>query len=492
MDGERRQTRLLKNIRKTITSMSALLTLPVVIGLVTMVIYSSRTQGMLRRMNAASELKPIVETTLAEDLFAVTAGQVTYEKSSVDKRLSVARKTLDDLLAETSGDGHLQLTVAQRTLDTLEQYVLKIRDGMAEGRPIDEMETIVDEVRNVGRLIADMVDAFISGEIRSASAAGKQLEQIMWTAAIAEGLLLAAAWWYSGSASRRLTDAIDTALRRMERTVRRIAEGNFNDRVRDIPIAEMQELADQINLMALRLEALMAQTRKNQEHLAKAELRTLQAQINPHFLYNTLDTIVWQAEGGNREAVVQLTRNLSDFFRISLSAGADWIPVSQEMQHISAYLSIQKTRYRDILNYEVDTPQGLENAYMVKLLLQPLVENALYHGIKARRGGGKICVRLTQENRLMTFVVSDTGKGMTAEQLAALQESLDSEQPSSQAALEPGRSGFGLRNVHMRIRLYYRKKKGLWIVSGPEGTEVSFTIPIRTREEIDHDESLPR
>ena len=129
---------------------------------------------------------------------------------------------------------------------------------------------------------------------------------------------------------------------------------------------------------------------------------------------------------------------------------------------------------------------------MPKLLLQPLVENALYHGIKNKRGGGKISVRVQRQNRIMTFTVADTGKGMTPEQLKELEDMLQSETPTAQAALEPGHSGFGMRNVDMRIRLYYRKQTGLLLKSGLEGTEVSFSIPIRTREEIDHDESLSR
>ena len=255
---------------------------------------------------------------------------------------------------------------------------------------------------------------------------------------------------------------------------------------------ELRELGEQVNQMADRLETLIAQIRKNQDHLARAELRTLQAQINPHFLYNTLDTIVWQAESGKGEEVVHLTRDLSDFFRIALSSGADWIPVSQELKHVSAYLSIQKTRYRDILDYEVDQPEGLEEIYMLKLLLQPLVENALYHGIKNKRGGGMIRVKVKIQNRIMTFTVADTGKGMPPEQLEEMKTILKENKPTAQPAPEPGHSGFGMRNVDMRIRLYYGKQTGLLVSSGPEGTEVSFSIPIRTREEIDHDESLSR
>ena len=269
-------------------------------------------------------------------------------------------------------------------------------------------------------------------------------------------------------------------------------EGNFSSVPMETHIVELKMLDSGFNEMARRVDALMAKQIKDQKSLHRAELELLQAQINPHFLYNTLDTIVWQAEGGNGQAVVQLTRSLSDFFRISLSSGADWIPVTQELQHVSAYLSIQKTRYRDILDYEVDHPEGLDSTYMLKLLLQPLVENALYHGIKSKRGGGKISVRVSRQNRVLTFCVADTGKGMTPEQIEEIEEMLSVEQPTIQAAREPGHSGFGMRNVDMRIRLYYKKKTGLLVQSGPGGTEVTFSIPIRTREEIDHDESLSR
>ena len=294
------------------------------------------------------------------------------------------------------------------------------------------------------------------------------------------------------SETNKITKSIYAAICNLEETVRRIAEGNFSDRLQGINVEEMKDLSVQINQMADRLESLIERERHNQEHLSKAELRTLQAQINPHFLYNTLDTIVWQAESGKADEVVRLTRNLSDFFRISLSSGADWIPVNQELKHVTAYLSIQKIRYRDILDYDVDQPEGLEEVYMLKLLLQPLVENALYHGIKNKRGGGRILVKVEKQNRTMTFTVKDTGKGMTPEQLKEVEMLLKENISNVQTAMEPGHSGFGLRNVDMRIRLYYKKQTGLILQSGPQGTEVSFSIPFRTREEIDHDESISR
>ena len=488
----RRTTGISDEVRHSVTTIAVLLVLPVVIGLIVMVLYSTRYQAMIQRMDTVAELKPALESEIAEDLFSVAAGRTSFDKSGVMKAMDRINTTLDRLTSETNGNGHLQLTIARRTMDTLGQYVLQIRDGMEERKPVAEMEAIVDEVRDVGRLVTDMLDDFITEEISNATTTSKRLHQWMWVAAGAEVVLLGAALLYSRHTRDRLTDSIRTALNSMETTVRHIAEGHFGDRVMDTNVEEMQELGDQINEMANQLETLLEETRQKSDHLAKAELRTMQAQINPHFLYNTLDTIVWQAESGKGDEVVRLTRNLSDFFRIALSAGADWIPVPQEMKHVTAYLSIQKTRYRDILDYEVDECEELRNVYMPKLLLQPLVENALYHGIKTKRGGGRIEVHVRVGRGILTFAVKDNGKGMTAKELAEAQALLQEENPTVQKAMEPGHSGFGLRNVDMRIRLFYQKKKGLTIQSDGNGTEVSFTIPIRTREEIDYDESLSR
>ena len=483
-------TGISSEVRQSVSMIAILLAIPVIIGLLVMILYSSRYQAMIQRMDTVAELKPSLEKTIAEDLFAVAAGRKTYEESGVRKTLAQINGTLDKLSSETEGSGHLQLTIARRTMDTMEQYALQVSDGMESKRPIVEIEGIVDEVRNVGRLVADMLDNFITEEIADATSTSQRLHQWMWVASGAEVLLLIGALWYSRYSTNRITASIRSSLGSMENTVRRIAEGQFGDRVSDLNVEELQELGDQINEMANQLETLIQETQQKSEHLAKAELRTMQAQINPHFLYNTLDTIVWQAESGKADEVVRLTRSLSDFFRISLSSGADWIPVPQELKHVSAYLSIQKTRYRDILDYEVDECEEFQNIYMPKLLLQPLVENALYHGIKTKRGGGRIEVRVKVGRGTLTFIVKDNGKGMTVERLIAVQTSLLEEIPIT--VQEPGHSGFGLRNVDLRIRLFYRKQKGLSIRSDCDGTEVSFTIPIKTREEIDHDESFSR
>ena len=482
-------TSISSQTRRSVWSIAVLLVIPVIIGLVMMLTYSQRYQAMIQRMDAAAELKPVVETDLARDLFSVAAGRASFADSGVTEEIGQVNSTLERLLSETDGSRQVHLTIARRTMDTVSQYAGQIRDGMAGHLPISEIEAIVDEVWQVGALVDDKIDGFIAEEIAVAAKASNQMRTALIIAAAAECLLLLFALLRTRHVTNRLTASIHEALHSLEETVRRIAQGQFRERVTDMEVAELQDLADQINLMAARLEGLIAEIRQKQEHLSKAELRTLQAQINPHFLYNTLDTIVWQAESGKAEDVILLTRSLSDFFRISLSAGADWIPVEQEVRHASAYLSIQKIRYRDILNYEMDVDSGLSDAWIPKLLLQPLVENALYHGIKSRRGGGVIRIKVHRTGDTLHFAVADTGRGMTPEKLAKLRATLE-EEPAVQTAFEAEHTGFGLRNVNLRIRLYYRQDHGLKIDADDSGTTVSFEVPVLRKEDLEHDQSF--
>ena len=155
--------------------------------------------------------------------------------------------------------------------------------------------------------------------------------------------------------------------------------------------------------MSERIRRLLEKNTQEQKNLREAELRLHQEQISPHFLYNTLDSIVWMAEGGNNRQVVEMTTDLSDFFRTVLSGGKDFITVEEEESHIRSYLKIQKIRYEDILDYSIQIEPGIKDHIVLKMLLQPLVENALYHGIKNKRGGGCIIIRGYEDRDNLIF-----------------------------------------------------------------------------------------
>ena len=218
---------------------------------------------------------------------------------------------------------------------------------------------------------------------------------------------------------------------------------------------------------------LVEDIRIEQLNLRATELKLLQAQINPHFLYNTLDTIIWLAEAGDSRQVVTMVSALSDFFRTTLSKGRDYITVREEEAHIRSYLQIQKFRYRDILEYEIRIPEELYQYQILKLTLQPLVENALYHGIKNKRGMGHIRVTGERRGDRLVFRVWDNGKGMEPEELERVRKLIRGSQAGGD-----GPSGFGLFNVAQRIFLNYGAEYSLSMesVTG-EWTEAVVEIP---------------
>ncbi len=239
-------------------------------------------------------------------------------------------------------------------------------------------------------------------------------------------------------------------------------------------VEEVQLLSDGIESMVGRLKLQIDKNTDQEKQRRRTELALLQAQINPHFLYNTLDTIIWLIESGAIDEAVKMINSLSNFFRFSLSRGKNVITLAEEEQHIQSYLEIQQMRYRDLMEYKIDIAEQLKNYILPKLTLQPLVENALYHGIKTKRRQGLIRVSGRLQNERLILEVADDGIGMTQERLSAVRASLEDGKPE----------GFGLRTVHQRIQILFGAEYGLTVESTPDvGTHIIVTIPMQTDEE---------
>ena len=479
-----------QSIGSRIKSMSwrivLLLIVPVAVSLTMMLVFSVRYSLSMERMGDIAALKPLISEEIPGAVWRVVSGRETMEESQTYPLIDRVNHTMEQISRTTGEADRLELVIARRTMDTLVQYVNRIRDNLLIGEKVTANEAILTEVRGVAELVVSMLNDYITAEISSAAAMSAYLNKVVLWTAVAEVALVLLILLLANRTAKSTVTFVREPIEKLESVTARLAEGDMSARLPTTSVEELWNLTGQVNIMADNLDTMMQQRIRDERNLKKAELRTLQAQINPHFLYNTLDAIVWKAEAGEQQEVIQLTRALSDFFRISLSSGADWIPISQKKKHIAGYLSIQKTRYRDILDYEIDIPDEMNDYYILKLLLQPLVENALYHGIKYKRGGGTIRVAGRMEDGRLIFTVSDTGKGMDAETLSALRERM----AEKQVAQTPGVRGFGMVNVNLRIRLYYNQPEGLHIESGVDGTRVSFCVPCRTREEIENDQSL--
>ena len=233
---------------------------------------------------------------------------------------------------------------------------------------------------------------------------------------------------------------------------------------------EIQCLTASFKEMVYKIEGLIEQVEDNQKKLRKSELKVLQSQINPHFLYNSLDTIIWLGEREECEKVVQMTAALARYFRLSLSKGKEVITIYEEVEHVKHYLQIQKIRYASKLAYTIEVSPDIFDEMIVKIVLQPLVENALYHGIKDLEEGGYIRVLGFREGNNIILEVYDNGKGMSREQIKNILKA-----PSSTSITK---GGVAIKNVHERIQVYFGQDYGLSYESEyGKWTKVRITIP---------------
>ncbi|MCR5846631.1 MAG: histidine kinase [Lachnospiraceae bacterium] len=487
MEKIKKEKSILGRINDLSHRLVLMLVFPIIISLVLMLLYAWKYHSAIERMETIASLKTVVVDDITGKAWNIVSGSETFKDSDIYNRIHEVEDTIDAVAKRTAEENQLSLIVASRTMDTLENYVNKIRKNINDQVPVVENEDVLRELRSVADLVDSMLNDYIAQEIQSTAKMSVSLMIIIIATAAVEVLIVVIALLERNRSMKRTADFVRHPIERLEEVTAKLAEGTLDARLTETEVTELRNLTKQVNTMADRLETMVKKSERDARNLRKAELRTLQAQINPHFLYNTLDAIVWKAEAGEKDEVIFLTSALSDFFRISLSSGADWIPISQEKKHIEGYLKIQQTRYRDIMNYEIDIPDEIGDYYVLKLLLQPLVENALYHGIKIKRGGGKIFVSVKEDDGFLLFSVKDTGSGMTNEQLEDLNERMKKGQPT---VSEGGGGGFGLVNVNMRIRLYYNLPDGLKIESNSGGTEVSFRVPRRTKEEIFENESI--
>ena len=274
-----------------------------------------------------------------------------------------------------------------------------------------------------------------------------------------------------------ISSRITHPIKELEKSVGVLEEGNLDAPVYIGGSYEIRRLGKSIGDMAAQIRVLMQDIVREHEAKRKQEFDTLQSQINPHFLYNTLDIIVWMIENEQKAEAAQAVTALARFFRISLSRGKSIITLGDELEHVRSYLMIQHMRFKNKFSYEIRAEEGLLGLGSIKLMLQPLVENAIYHGMEFMDGDGEILVAAWKDGEELYVQVSDNGLGMTERQV----ERLFSDGPHTAS---PKGSGIGVKNVNERIKLYFGEEYGLSIESEPdEGTKVLLHLPAAPYEE---------
>ena len=275
-----------------------------------------------------------------------------------------------------------------------------------------------------------------------------------------------------------LSNEITKPIKSLEKSMKEVERGNFAHAALEVRDEnEIGHLSRNFNMMTEEIQNLIEQRDREQQIKRKSELKVLQSQINPHFLYNTLDSIIWMAEWGKNQEVVRMTSSLAKLLRRSISNEQEEVTVAEEAEYTETYLTIQKMRYKDKLEYEIAMEPEILQEKVIKLILQPLVENAIYHGIKYKEGKGLLCIRGFRKGDRMVLEVQDDGKGMDADTLEHIFEKHKRDTRSN---------GVGLNNVNERIQLYYGGEYGISFQSSPgKGTKATIILPFGKEEGSD-------
>lgn len=280
---------------------------------------------------------------------------------------------------------------------------------------------------------------------------------------------------FVGPITKRISSGITKPVRQLQNIMKTVEYGEFNLIGPIKATDEIRTLAYDYDIMVGRIKELMETNNKDQELKRKSDLIALQAQINPHFLYNTLDSIIWMGEMGHNKEVVKMTSALSKLFRISISKGHEIITIRDEIAHVQSYLTIQGMRYQEKFSYLIDIEPELHQYPIIKITLQPIVENAIYHGIKENGRMGFIKISSKIYNSNIQIDISDNGVGMNETEVNNLIENINSDKED---LIQDSKYGMGLRNVHQRLRLYFGEEYGLSFNSVVgKGTTATITIP---------------
>jgi len=472
------------SIRKKILALTAGAALPFLVLLVYLLFsisgYNNTYREIVRNLTTANNYNLTFKEEMDESLYKLVVGYVDFDSISQDSSLKDPYELIDQARQDftvlnrisTDNDSKVWLQSLLRNLNTLEARIDDIRDSLQSE---DSYNTNIDELDNniyiLTELIQENIQYYIYYQTNHMEQVTDKLSKGTQQTILVFAILIATLVAVGAVVTVLIVAGIMKPVDQMYVATKQVAAGDFSAKAQVHTNDELEVLADGFNYMTENMKSLIDKIKEDEAKIRKTDLRLLQEQINPHFLYNTLDTIVWLIESNETDQAVDMVVTLSNFFRLVLSKGKEFISIREEEQHIASYLQIQEMRYHDIMEYDIQIDKVLYDYKIPKLTLQPLVENSLYHGLKYKRAKGYIHINGEKEGDEIRLTVRDSGVGMEPEELAFLQSEI--EKPCQETE-----KGFGLANVNERIHMYFGQQYGLTIQSVKgKGTIVEVIIP---------------
>lgn len=430
-------------------------------------------ENMINSISVASEFSLDFKKDFDYETYLLIVENKSIEESGLDNMLNEASRIVKGLEEFTNQpDNYKRLNSANKYLTNLQTYIDRIKQNLEEGNQYeDNIEIWENDVQIVTSLIRETIFEYIYYEIRDIQQSRLEYQKFFMSIIRISILTFIGILVLTTFLSYYIPLSITQPIRKLTEVTKQVAKGDLSVRSDVRSGVEASMLSDSLNTMIDKINELLEQVTREQSRLRRAEFELLQSQINPHFLYNTLDAIIWLAESGEQKKVVNMVGSLSDFFRTSLNQGKDIITIREELQHVRSYLEIQQVRYQDILKYEIQVPAELHQYLIPKITIQPLVENALYHGIKNKRGYGRIIISGKKEADFFVIQIEDNGIGISEDRLLQVRDGIRDK-------VLTGKDMYGLYNVNERIRLNFGEKYGITIESTyQEGTTVSILLP---------------
>ncbi len=474
-----------KSIRQIFQRQSTLILIVAILPLIFNTFFYTKQlymyQKVVENINAANEISSIVKDEIPVKMRDLAYGQTNANSPEAKNILINVRKDIQQIEKNTTTHHETSiLEVTYRTLDTIQTYLDEMIHNLQTEEPVAKNEITLAQIDSVNQLLDDVLQDFVKVEIKLASQKNEQIANSVTILLKVQAAIFIIILFFIGWTKYSLTKYVQQPIDTLVSMANNLSKGDLTYRVSSAEVAELNVLTSSMNRMAGELDRLITDNAEKQYHLAQSELRVLQAQITPHFIYNTLDAIITLTDQGDMQQVKQTIYALSDFFRISLSRGKDWISVEKEARHVSDYLTILKTRYGESLLPVINIPDALYEYDVLKMILQPLVENAVYHGTKFVRRQGIVELTGYDDPNFLYFQIKDNGIGMSADKLSEVKAEL------AKGIDTDFEEGYGLYNVNKRILLYYGSSAHLSVESQyRQGTIMTIKVPKISKELIE-------
>ena len=436
------------SIEKKLKWLRMVVIIPALVGIITLLViminFNESYNEAVKNVSVASKFNFSFSEDMDYKMYRIVIGAESFDTMKPYEEIKEAKELVKELNKNAVTDeSKLRTRQIGKLLDNLKISIEEIEHSDLKNDYMENNQRLRLNVNVFTEIIKEKVSEYIYYEIGNMESMRVKLEkEIMHTITITliAVLFLSLITW---KLSKLISQSISYPVRQLCEMTKEVAQGNFD-------VHGPQNTTE--------------------------ELQLLQEQINPHFLYNTLDTIMWLAIDHQDDKVVEMVAALSGFFRTSLSHGEDKITIREELEHVENYLKIQQLRYGDIMEYSIDVPDEIKKNDIVKITLQPLVENALYHGLKKQREKGMIKISSVDDENNIFLIVEDNGVGMQPEQVVQINKEMYEDIWVNRT------TGFGIANVNRRIKLYYGEEYGLILESEPDiGTKVIVVVP-KTRQ----------